>query len=579
MQKKVTTSLLLTVIVGLSVFTPNSFAKLIYVNRVQGLNKTLLTNVMTRFKTQQSITAKNLNADIANNWFYNGKKNIKLALQPYGYFNPHIKQQLQKTGNQWQAIYHITPGPQTKITRIDLQLAGEGKMLTPFLRLRENFPLKAGDVYSSTKYDDARDKLLELANRLGFLDSVIKRGETLIERRKNTAHIIINFDTGPRYYIGEITFNKTPFNESFLRRFLNIKSGQPYLPRRLIALQQNLANSDYFKRIDVHGLTKKAKNHRIPIKIHLTAYPSQQYLYGLGYGTDTRFRGTLGINFRRLTRTGQHFSSILQASHAQSALEAKYTIPGANPLVNEYTLGAAIENIAIREFRSRTEKLNVSYVTNHKVWQQTIGLTAQRDKFSLGDGISRKVNTLYPSLSIMRLFTDNPIRTMNGSRINLHMLGGSRFIGSQIHFFQVQLLGKVIKSLYPGGRLVFRGNMGHTSVNDRGLLPLSLQFFAGGAQSVRGYSFMRLGPGRSTLIGSAEFQQQIVGNWYGAAFFDAGNAFNGNFFVEASRLRKSAGVGLMVMTAVGPIELSIAKPLGDPNARHFRVQFSIGPDL
>ncbi len=53
----------------------------------------------------------------------------------------------------------------------------------------------------------------------------------------------------------------------------------------------------------------------------------------------------------------------------------------------------------------------------------------------------------------------------------------------------------MIKSLSEFNRLVIRGDVGYTLINDKSALAPSFQFYAGGAASVRGYDFQSLGPG------------------------------------------------------------------------------------
>ncbi len=70
-------------------------------------------------------------------------------------------------------------------------------------------------------------------------------------------------------------------------------------------------------------------------------------------------------------------------------------------------------------------------------------------------------------------------------------------------------------------RVILRTDLGYTAVHDFNDLPLSLRFYAGGSQSVRGYEYQALGlpdGGRYLVVGSAEYQHQIYGNWNAAVF-------------------------------------------------------------
>jgi len=121
---------------------------------------------------------------------------------------------------------------------------------------------------------------------------------------------------------------------------------------------------------------------------------------------------------------------------------------------------------------------------------------------------------------------------------------------------------------------LLRGDLAYTTVHDLDSFPLSLRYYAGGTQSIRGYKFQSLGPGRYLEVGSVEYQHKIIGNWSGAAFYDVGNATDHT----TARLQEGAGFGIVWKSPVGPMELVVAKALnkrGRPN----QIQFNMGPDL
>ena len=99
-------------------------------------------------------------------------------------------------------------------------------------------------------------------------------------------------------------------------------------------------------------------------------------------------------------------------------------------------------------------------------------------------------------------------------------------------------------------------------------------FYAGGSQNIRGYAYQSLGPGRYLLVGSIEYQHRLIRNFYGALFFDAGNAVN-DFPIH---LQKGAGIGLVWASPLGPLELTAGKALDIPS-HPIRFQFTMGFDF
>ena len=76
------------------------------------------------------------------------------------------------------------------------------------------------------------------------------------------------------------------------------------------------------------------------------------------------------------------------------------------------------------------------------------------------------------------------------------------------------------------------------------------------------------------MLGSVEYQHRLINSFYGAIFFDAGNAVN-NFPLN---LQKGAGLGLVWLSPLGPMEVTAGKALNLPG-RPIRLQFTMGFDL
>ena len=115
-------------------------------------------------------------------------------------------------------------------------------------------------------------------------------------------------------------------------------------------------------------------------------------------------------------------------------------------------------------------------------------------------------------------------------------------------------------------------------------LPPSIRFFAGGDQSVRGFSYQSLGPrdasglvvgGSDLLVGSAELERALFQNWGVSLFYDTGNAFDA---FNNLQFQQAGGVGLHYYTPVGGLNLSLAKRLG-VNREVYYIHFTVGFQL
>jgi translocation and assembly module TamA len=543
-------------------------------NKISGLSGAALKNTQLYLDNNLAAIKPPLNATIIQQQFQQAPDLIRKALQPFGYFKPRIAQTLQRYGDNWQAFYAIDPGPLLRINRVDLQISGAGANEPALQALRRNFPLRSGQPLITTAYNHAKQLLFDVAEQQGYIDAQIIPHQIIIDLRRYTATIILHLQTGARFFFGAVRFTPTPLRESFLRRYLPFAPGQPYSTTRLLNLQNALSNSPYFSQVNVQPLRDEIKNQQVPIAMALTPLPARRYSAGIGYGTDTGPRLSLGSNWRHITSSGHQLNTQLQISPVQNSLQATYTIPGYNPAADQYALKTTLLQNRLSQGSSLTKQLGVSAIKKYGRWQRTLALNYQIERFQFKDQSAQSSNLLIPSIDWLYLQTDNPIYTQQGQRFAIHLQGSDQALISSTRFLQAEMQEKYIHSFNADSRIILRADLGYTYVDNLQTFPLSLRFYAGGSQSVRGYNFQNLGPGRYLAVGSAEYQHTIIGNWKAAVFYDAGNAVN-NLPLKPLR---SAGAGLVWISPLGPLELTLAQRLSQPG-HMLKIQFAMGPDL
>jgi outer membrane protein insertion porin family len=166
--------------------------------------------------------------------------------------------------------------------------------------------------------------------------------------------------------------------------------------------------------------------------------------------------------------------------------------------------------------------------------------------------------------------------------------------GSDLEYFKVSLRGSWHRELLESVVLGLRGDLGYgAGYRDQQELPFFKNYFAGGANSVRGHDARSLGPrssnsnndalgGNKRLVGNAEVLVPVPGMVDSpdkrlSLFFDGGQVFGNEQSFDISDLRYSAGVGFHWFSPVGPISLTYALPLNDePGDDVEKFQFTLG---
>lgn len=560
---------------------------------IQGVSDAVKQNIIARLTSDQQRYPKPLTEPAIQELFEKSADTVKSAMQPFGYFKVTILEQGLDHPKQdrWIMIFRIQPGPELRITKLDVKLTGEGQYTEPFRTLMQELPLKQGEPLLMENYNTAKNKFTNLAAENGYLSGKLIKHTIYIDLEKYTSSVVLHFDTGPQYYFGKVTFENTTYDPDFLQRFVQFEPGADYSAEALLKLQQDLHSTVYFRKVSVHPAEHESRELQVPITVHIDARKGQHYKLGAGFGTDTGVRGTLNWDWRHLTDTGHYMQSQIQASQIQSNLHMRYVIPGKNPITDQYFFGGSIEEQHPNDSDGHTQKVTIGKIDRWHDWQRTLTLNYQWDQYNIRKDPKERTNLLLPNINLLRSRMDNVLFPRNGNRIAFNIRGASRRVLSNSSFTQADVDARYITSPWKKTRILLRGDVGYTAANEIERVPLSLQYFAGGAQSIRGYKYQELGPGRYLLVLSSEFQYEIKDKWFLATFVDAGNAVNSltnpkNKAIGrklpnvnlSDLLKYSAGVGIVVVTPVGPVELTIAKPLTDSHKRP-RLQFTMGSNL
>ncbi|HSF39012.1 MAG TPA: autotransporter assembly complex family protein, partial [Thermoanaerobaculia bacterium] len=504
------------------------------------------------------------------------------ALQPFGYYKPVVRGELRQEGERWIARYEVDQGPAIQIASVDLRITGAGADDPEFRRITGDFPVKRGTVLFHPDYEEGKDALTELAAENGYLDAEFDVSEVRVDLERYRADVVVHYDTGPRYRFGEVRFDQDVVDPDLLTGYVNFKRGEPLDVDKVLELQDAISDSPYWARVEVVTRQDLAQNLEVPIEVNLVPAKPQLFTAGVGYGTDSGARGTLGWELRRINRRGHRGQVQLVGAQTEQSFQASYMIPGPYPRTDILAFNAAYALEDTDTSESESMLLGAQRTQTRGGWREALQLNYQRDDFEVGldQGIS---TLLIPGASYERIKADDRIYTKNGYRLRLGVQGAEEALLSDTSFLQGTLSGKLIRTLGERNRLIARAEAGYLDTDQFRRLPPRFRFFAGGDQSVRGFGYQELGEedeagniigGEALLVGSLEYELRVLEKWSAAVFYDTGNAFR----TFGDPLEYGAGFGVRWRSPIGPIRADMAWALSDED-RPFRFHLNIGPDL
>jgi translocation and assembly module TamA len=554
---------------------------------INGVDKELEENVRLYLSIEQQKEHDSMSESRLRQLHKKSNEEIIKALQPFGYYHPVIKGKITRyvsedTITRWRVSYDIDPGPPLLIELFDFKISEEMRKDKYFQDLVTEPPLKAGMIFSHVDYEDFKSSLAKIASERGYFNARFVEHRVEIDLEKNKVRIFLHYEGETRYVFGDVEMDQDLLDPELLQRYVPFERGSPYTIADVIELQQALNDSYFFQTVEVAPGNPLPDTNVIPINVTLTPRKPHRFGIGLGFGTDTGARAKFSWEMPRINKSGHHFETITNISEIGYSFVNNYYVPIFNPRTDQLIFSAGILNETVDTRESTLKSIGVTLKHTRDKWRESVTLNYQQEDYDVADdsGVSK---LLIPGINWSRTWGDDFIYAIDGLRLDMDFRGASEQLISDTDFVQFQGHIKFISSLNNNNRFITRGALGSTWTDDFHMLPTSIRFFAGGSQTVRGYSYQSLGPeddsgevvgAKYLMIGSVEFEHGFTEKWAMAIFYDAGNAID-DFNDD---LAKGAGFGFRWRSPVGMIRLDFASALSlDDNP--WRIHVTIGPDL
>jgi translocation and assembly module TamA len=517
--------------------------------------------------------------------FSQADREIRDALEVFGYYNVVVKKRLEIKEPCWEALFEIEPGQPVILRSVTVTVDGPGETDEAFQTLLRKNPLQNGQSLDHTVYENYKKQFSELASRRGYFDGAFATSRIGIQPELNAAEITLIFTTGERYQFGPIIIEQDVVHQDLVRRYIDFETGMPYDARHITRLYESLLVSGYFDNLDIRTVPRSDSNRDVLVTIRGTEGKARTYSGGIGYGTDTGPKLRAAYNNRRRNKQGHQSGAAASVSPVISEIGLNYRLPLDNPRAEWLSFDTGYKYEDTDTSRSKQAKFGIRRLKSRRSnWLETQFLDVAYEDFTVGEDSGTSF-LLIPGLNWSQAISSGPPRPTSGHRVNLQISGTAEAIGSSVSFFQGDVFAKLIRPLWPSARVLGRVDAGFTMTNDFSEMPASLRYFAGGDFSVRGYEYQSLGPlddsgqvagGEHRFVTSVELDQKIAAKWSVAAFVDAGNAFDEFYDMD---LKFGVGAGIRWYSPLGAVRVDVAFPLENDADDTYRLHITLGPDL
>jgi translocation and assembly module TamA len=571
---------------------------------LEGVEGELRGNVLALLSLERYKDRDRLQPDAVQRLYNRIDDEVRSALRPYGYYEPVISASLAgpDVERHWHVKIMIDPGVPVLIDSVSIRVDGPAAQDDVFKRLTADPPLRTGDRLSHATYDQYKGSLERAAATYGYLDARLLRSEMQVDLGTHKAHIVLQLESGERYFFGATTIEQNAVRASLVRRFLRYREGEPYNALLLLRTQFALDDSQYYSTVEVQAGDRDPVHHTVPITISANN-ARRGYSFGAGYGTDTGFRGTIAWTVPRVNSYGHRFRAQMELSQIEQLFDARYDIPVGDPALEKLSLDLLGQQADYGENVTGSQIAFAPSLTQISGnWQRIVSTNLVHAITDDPIEGRREDNLVVPSIVFASIPEGYLGEALFSRGLYAQLEGSTTELGARANFLRLDLQGERVINLSPRWHLLLRSEVGATSIGNIENLPGQYRFFAGGDRSVRGFAYDDLSPvalspptrnpitgvvtpgqparvgGRDLLTATSEIERDLPRNFGIAAFFDAGNAMD-RF---SDPLAYSVGLGGRLRLPVVTVGLDVAQALRAPGFNHRpgpRLHLNISPKL
>jgi translocation and assembly module TamA len=506
---------------------------------------------------------------------------VRDLLQTEGYFSPQVtleREPAPQDGAPDIVKLKVDPGERARVGKVTLE--SEGELQTgatsgdDYARktleaLREQWALPVGSDFRNAAWNDAKAAALARLRAAGYANAQWTGSGAEVDTAHNTVTLYLVADSGPLYRYASLEIEGLSAQDAkTVLNMVGASPGAPVTETLMLDFQERLQKSGLFDNANVTLDADPAHANAAKLIVRLRESPLQTYTFGPGISANTGPRATAEQSYRRLFGQALTLHNKIEYGQLRRAWDGDITSQAREGLYNNLLGGAAERLISDTDtVLSQRIRLGRSQDTQHI--ERLYFIEYERSlRHTFDDVINSKAIAVSLNYNGGWRGLDNYVLPTRGLTFSGQAgVGQSHGNPGEPGIF-TRLYGKFVGYL-PLGQNWYsqaRIEVGQVFLHSTMVVPDSLQFRAGGDESVRGYGYRSLGPLVDGAVGggnvlyttSLELAHPLMASLpslWGAVFMDAGNA--GNSF-EHLHPALGTGVGLRWRSPVGPVRVDMA---------------------
>ena len=571
------------------------------------------------FEGNEHISARRLRKAIATKqswWFVTpgyyrpevlkeDEERLKTLYRSQGYSDAEVKAESSfDEKKQWMTV-------QVKIQEGSRYLVGEisfrGVREIPIDQVRKELKLVSGEPFSQERLYEDIGKIQAAYFAKGYMAAAVEPATALNPTTKRV-DVTYTVSEGSIAYVGHVLIRgNLKTRDLVIRRELRINPGERFDGEKLRRSKERLYNLGFFEEVTLETAPSDRADQR-DLVVTVKESKTGEFSFGGGFSSVDNLIGFAEIvqrnfdlfNWPTFVGGGQELKFQMMVGTRRKDFQLTFTEPWV--FNRPYLFGFDLFNT------TRTRGEGYSFDLRRQGGDVRLGrafsdfdrvdMTYRLEEVKVSDvsdsastALRNEVGTnLLSSLrfSYTRDTRDNVFNPKKGYIFDNGVEFAGTVFGGDENFWKWTASGGVFfQPLIEDQVLEFHATLGVADeMSGSEAVPIFERFFAGGADSIRGYKERRVGPkdpstndpigGEGLTVFNVEYTVPVADFLKAAAFFDTGNVWDNLGDFAQKGFKSGVGAGVRIKTPFGPVKLDYGWPLNpDRNERKTgRIHFS-----
>jgi translocation and assembly module TamA len=502
-----------------------------------------------------------------------------------GYFSPQIRFEKKTDSDDTMGVY-LDVGERTFIKEVHINFSGalidaanEGQAEAIQRRdhIVQSWLLPEGKPFRDEVWSKAKTLLMAQLHEHLYAAASLVDSRAVIDPDTHSAVLELDVHTGPAFYFGDIISSGLQRYPLWLiDRFNPPKKGEAFSNLRLQEFQRAMQNSSYFSSVFIGADPDVTKADALPIEIIIVEKQLRDVGLGVGYSSNTGFRGEVSYRDRNALNQIWDLRSALRLEQKRQLAYADVYLP---PTEQHHTdsFGVLFDRLDVENVVLVRRALGVKRSQTRGTIEHRYGMNFTQETATLLGAFAIKSQALVGNIGWTWRNVDDVFSPRDGNRLQLDLAFADKSILSDQRFLRYQVKYQHWMPIQKENSLIFRAEVGQVIAPSSEGIPQDYLFRTGGSTTVRGYAYQSIGiteknsvvGGRVTAVASAEYVRWVAPSWGVAAFVDMGDASS---TWKDFKTKQGYGLGGRIKTPAGPIAVDLAY---GHQSKQVRLDFSI----